>query len=170
MTMRRFVLLLATLFFLAGCYQEYTGTVVDAETGKPVEGAIVLVQWVKEKGLPGLAYHEVEKILEVETDEQGGFNVAENVGISDPPTVVIYKKGYVAWRNDYIFPGWEKREKIDWRKIAQVQLEHFKDEYSRDEHHGFMGHGIIGADYKKTPGYSKARSGELRKALREIHD
>jgi hypothetical protein len=48
-----------------------TGTVQDAETGAPIEGAVVFVEWTKTKGLPGLTSTKVYKIVEVETDKDG---------------------------------------------------------------------------------------------------
>jgi len=67
----RTILSLLLILTISGCYPEMTGTVQDAETGAPIEGAVVFVEWTKTKGLPGLTSTKVYKIVEVETDKDG---------------------------------------------------------------------------------------------------
>ncbi len=50
-----------------GCYLPVSGQVVDAETNKPIEGAVVLVEWTKTKGY-GLTYTESYKVAETLTE------------------------------------------------------------------------------------------------------
>jgi len=103
------VSLLTMLLAIAGCYGSMSGTVVDAETGNPIEGAVVYVEWTKTKGI-GLSYTKTYKVAEELTDREGQFKIGAMLGpFVNPPTIVIYKKGYVAWRNDYIFPDLERR-------------------------------------------------------------
>lgn len=160
-----YLVLIILLFFLtSGCYANMTGTVVDAETGKPIEGAVVLVEWTKTKGI-GLTYHEVEKIMEVATDKEGKFNVS---GVSnpfvDPPMIVVYKEGYIAWRNDYIFPGFKKRTDFKYKNEIKIKLDKFKEEYSHDEHHSFMGHGIMISGLTSVPRFHEILNEESKKA------
>jgi hypothetical protein len=155
--------------FLTSCYGEMSGIVIDAGTGKPIEGAVVLVEWTKTKGVPGQTYHEVYKIVETETDKEGKFTVSITYNpLVDPPVIVIHKTGYVAWRNDYIFPGWEKRKHFQYQRGILINLEKWKEEYSYDQHHSFMGHGVIDADISVAPKFNKLHSMELRNALIEI--
>jgi len=152
----------------SSCYAEIIGKVADAETGQPVEGAIVLVQWTKTKGMPGMIHHEVDKIVEVETDKEGRFSIAEKYNpLINTADIVIYKDGYVAWRNDIIFPGWTKRKDFKLNVGIVIKLETFKEGFSRYDHCGFMNHGIIGANIEQTPKFSKALNAELQKALSE---
>jgi len=163
-----YTLILFLLFGATGCYATITGAVEDSETGEPIEGAIVLVEWTKTKGF-GLTYHEVYRIIEVVTDKDGMFTISGTyIPMVNPPIIVIYKKGYVAWRNDFIFPGWEKRTDFNYEGGVTVKLELFKEGYSREQHHYFMGSGIIGADFQKTPKYSTARGETSREARQEI--
>lgn len=167
MRIKHIVLAIAMLLLTAGCYEEVKGTVVDAETGEPIEGAVVLVQWTKTKGL-GLTYHEVYKIIEVETDKNGKFTVSGAYNpFVNPPIIVVYKKDYVAWRNDFIFPDYEKRNDFKWQNDYVFRLERFKENYSKEEHHYFIGHGIIGADFNQTPKFSAARGETSREAQQE---
>lgn len=170
MKIRLYALLIFILFGIIGCYATITGTVVDSETGEPIEGAVVLVEWTKTKGV-GLTYHEVHKIIEVVTDKDGRFIISGTYSpLVDPPVVVIYKRGFIAWRNDFIFPGWEKRTDFKYEGGVTIKLELFKEGYSREQHHYFMGSGIIGADFQKTPKYSAARGETSREAQQEIEE
>ena len=54
MKLKHIFLTILFLFVMAGCEGTITGIVVDAETGKPIEGAVILVEWTKAKGLPGM--------------------------------------------------------------------------------------------------------------------
>jgi len=155
------------LVSLAGiCNAEITGRVVDAETGKPVEGAVVLVQWTMTKGVPGMTHHEVHKIIEMETPQNGKIAIPKTFSpLINKPEIVIFKEGYIAWRSDIIYPGWQKRK--DLSDFLVIKMEKFKEEFSRYEHYGFLTHGIIGASSEMTPKFSKIANNELIKALRE---
>ena len=110
-------LIAITILLNSGCYANMSGTVIDAETGKPIEGAVVLVEWTKAEGVPGLTSTKSYKVVEAVTDKDGKFTV-ENVKkiLIDPPDVTVYKKGYVAWNNEYIFPDYRKREDFKWEE------------------------------------------------------
>ena len=126
------------------CYAEIDGTVVDAETGKPIEGAVVLVEWTKTKGLPGMTYHELYKVLEALTDKEGRITISGVFDpLVDPPDITIYKQGYVAWNNKSIFPDYRKRSDFKLRNNYVFELEKFKREYTYDAHTEFI-HGAIG--------------------------
>lgn len=132
------VLIIALFFLTSGCYADMTGTVVDAETGKPIEGAVVLVEWTKTKGI-GLTATESYKVVEVITDKGGKFSVS---GVSNPfvnlPRFTVYKKDYVAWNNEYIFPTWEKRKDYKWENGMTIKMMSFKKDYSRADHVYFL--------------------------------
>lgn len=137
---RHIILLFALLYFTAGChacYPDINGTVVDAETGQPIEGAIVLVEWTKRVGF-GDYHTESVKVVEVITDKDGKFKVT---GIKnplvDPPDMTIYKKGYVAWNNKIIFPEYSKRD-FKWQSGNLFRLDRFKEDYSYDKHVSFL--------------------------------
>jgi hypothetical protein len=130
---------LLLMFFLSGCSGSISGTVVDAETGLPIEGAVVLVEWTKTKGMPGLTYGETYKTVEAVTKKDGIFRIS---GVLNPfvnsPIIVVYKKGYVAWSNNYIFPSWKRREEFKYESGLTIKLEEFKKEYSLADHVSFI--------------------------------
>ncbi len=125
-------------FISAGCYPGITGKVVDAETGQPIEGAVVLVEWTRTKGI-GLTHTESYKVVEVISDKNGKITIGGVLNpLVNPPRITVYKKGYVAWNNEYIFPAWEKRKDFKWRKGMVIKLEAFRKEYSISDHVYFL--------------------------------
>jgi hypothetical protein len=128
------IILLTFLLQCSGCYPRISGKVVDGVNANPLEGAVVLAQWTKTHGFPGLTSHSVYKIEETETDKEGVFSIAGVYNpFVDPPRMVIYKKGYVPWRNDMNFmnPTWKHYEKNIWQDDMTYRLDHWKDEYSK---------------------------------------
>lgn len=144
--------LLAMLILITGCYAEITGTVVDAETGQPIEGAVVLVEWTKTHGF-GHTYTESYKVIEAFTDKDGKATIT---GTFSPtvnyPHVTVYKKGYVAWNNEMIFPDYKKRTDFKWKNGYVFRLERFKEDiYTHRDHVMFL-YNPVG----DTPKYSDA--------------
>ena len=132
-------ILFLLLFVATGCEGEITGIVVDAETGQPIEGAVILVEWTKVEGIIGMTHTESYKVVEVVTDKEGKASIE---GVSSyfvsMPRVTVYKKGYVAWNNEFIFPDWKKRTDFKWENNYIFKLEKFKPEYSYDKHISFI--------------------------------
>ncbi|MBI5099603.1 MAG: carboxypeptidase regulatory-like domain-containing protein [Nitrospirae bacterium] len=141
-----YVLCCALLFIsvATGCYAGISGTVVEAETGTPIEGAVVLVEWTMEKGLPGLSHTESYKVVEVVSDKEGKFKVSGVLNpLVDPPHVTVYKKGYVAWNNKFIFPDFRKREDFKWANGISIKMELFdKGKYTYNDHTSFISDAI----------------------------
>lgn len=156
MKIRYFIMIVILFCLSSGCSADskstaMTGTVVDAETGKPIEGAIVLVEWTKTKGF-GLTHTESYKVVEVLTDKDGKFKVPGVRTIFVDSHLTIYKAGYVAWNDEIVFPGYKKRADFEWGKTNTFKLEHFKSEYSYDKHVSFIRSAI-----NSTIGYEKKR-------------
>lgn len=126
-----------------GCYATITGTVVDSETGQPIEGAVVLAEWSITKGL-GLTYSKSYEVVEAVTDKEGKVTVS---GLFNPlvnhPSVTVYRKGYVAWNNQYIFPDRKRRVDFKWSNDYVFRLEKFRPEYSHIKHVNFIDDAIF---------------------------
>lgn len=93
--------LIAFIFFatVAPCHaSEYSGRIVDADTGEPIEGAVVLICW--HSILIHNWYREIFDVKEVLTDKNGLFatdhkpNLNPLRHIYDPPDLEIFKGGY----------------------------------------------------------------------------
>jgi hypothetical protein len=84
----------------------WRGEVVDAATGEPLEGVIVLAVW--DKISPGMIhpqrdYHDVDEVV---TDTQGLFVIPERRLLTanpfvtiDGPNLHMFKPGYGRWRD-----------------------------------------------------------------------
>ena len=108
---------IAASFCLASCAVTYQfapieATVVDAETGVPIEGAVVTANWELVKGsLDGPRYFGQLDVKETVTDKNGrfrfeGFTKEDSSGAElreSDPQILIFKAGYEFQRftNDY---------------------------------------------------------------------
>ncbi len=112
------------------------GWVADAETGKPIEGVIVVAHWRITGGLEGGTPINELKILETVTDESGRYSfpawgpkLAFLSGIfgslgSESPEILMFKQGYKYQRLiNYWYQGLDTSKSI-WDKKT-VKLEGF---------------------------------------------
>lgn len=101
-----FVLLLFTGCTISHTYGTYRGKVIDLDTGEPIEGAVVFVQFFTEGLLsPGGVVSSFADAVEVLTDSNGEFEIpAQNVKSFKMfsqwavyESVIIFKPGYGAY-------------------------------------------------------------------------
>lgn len=108
MTRLRCILLIVMLFPLQSCALYYSAapieaSVVDAESGKPLEGVIVTANWQLKGGLEG--GNEVGQmiVMETVTDKNGRFyfpawgpkrNISDGHIKSDGPRLLFFKSNY----------------------------------------------------------------------------
>jgi hypothetical protein len=132
-------------------YPSIKGTVVDGATKKPIEGAVVVAQWTKLHGF-GLTYHTLEKMTETQTDKNGVFAISgTNAWFVEPPEMVIYKEGFLPWRNDSIFPGGNKRKIIEWVNNAVYRLDKYDNRFTFAQIESFIDGGFMGFDKNTMP-------------------
>ncbi len=135
----RTAFVLSLLLASSGCYAGLTGRVVDAETRRPIEGAVVLVEWSKTRGIPGMVTTKVYRVEEQITDVEGRVTLSgEFDPFVDPPEVTIYRMGYVAWNSERIFPTRKNRTDFKWQRNYTFRLEKFKTGYKHYDHIGFI--------------------------------
>lgn len=98
---------------LTGCGAgTYHGTVVDAETKAPLEGAVVAVIWHRKPLVSMNGPHYFHRAREVLTDAEGKFAVDASPGIDwfpftyvvREPRVVIFKPGYGSFPVAHVSP------------------------------------------------------------------
>ena len=150
----------AVLFLLllagTGCAGTLKGQVLDAQTGQPIENAVVLGVWSKVAGIPGLHHTEFVAVREAETDTMGRFELEmpRKIGV-DEEAVTVYNPGYVAWSNLFIFPTSERRQ--DTRVPSKILLEKFPPGQSHRRHVDFIAGATRGRDNPdSTPKFWKA--------------
>jgi hypothetical protein len=146
------VLLVFLLTISSGCfYPGISGRVVDSTTGKPIEGALVVAQWTKKHGF-GLTYHDLHKIVETLTDKEGKFSLSGTYNpFVEPPEMIIYKEGYIPWRNDSIFPSSNIVKGHEWNDNVTYKLNVFTNRYTYRQLFSFMDYGIKGSGGRETP-------------------
>jgi hypothetical protein len=121
----------------------FDGRVVDAQSGKPIVGAIVQASWGFETGR-GLTAPAGGATHTVATDADGRYLVER---LADAPstrarvtsvTVVAYQRGYVAYRSDRVFDG--KRARTDFYQHDNLaKLERWSPAFSHVTHVRFVG-------------------------------
>ena len=79
----------------------YKGKIIDADTGEPIEGVVVLGVWNREIITPGGATHNFYDAQETVSDKKGEFTI-RGLGVLvlskiTPMDVLIFKSGYTEW-------------------------------------------------------------------------
>ncbi len=106
----------------------YEGRVMDADTGQPIEGVVVLGVWYTEMATPAGATHKFYDARETVTDKNGEFYI-QGMGtqiLSNviPMDVTIFKTGY-----EYLATPWEslktsqyliQKENIRWEGAKAI--------------------------------------------------
>lgn len=126
----RYVLILSILIlhFIYGCIPMYVarydstfyGKIVDADTGEPIEGVVVLGTWYSEfPGIagPGKKFYDARETV---TDQKGDFSISGKgisvLGNLEPVRIMIFKAGY-----NYVEGTWKSfkesfyyKDKVKW--------------------------------------------------------
>ena len=103
----------------------YHGKVVDAETGEPIEGAVVVVAWHKKPFLAMDSPQYFHNAREVLTDAEGKFSVDASPGIDwnpltyilKDPSIAIFKPGYGPFPTGHV-----KETSIEKTKKALLEM------------------------------------------------
>jgi hypothetical protein len=142
----------------------YEGRVIDADSGRPIEGALVVCSWGFHRGVGNQA-PEAVRTSETRTDPDGHYRIAQ---LRDLPgglstrlarfSLIVYHRGYVAYRNDRIFhPRWRRRDFAQRNNV--VRLARWSPELSHARHLLFVG---------GTPSLREASSWERKAAAAEL--
>lgn len=121
----------------------FDGRVLDAATSKPVAGAIVWVSWGFEVGR-GLSAPAGAVTTSVETDSDGRYVIPRLAETPDDQrrvarfTLVVYKRGYTAYRSDRRFEDISPRRDFS-QTMNVVKLDRFPVGASHVRHVRFVG-------------------------------
>lgn len=122
----------------------FSGRVIDGATSTPVSGALVYATWSLERGsgLPAAAGYR-EHVGS--TDAGGSYLIPALTAIGKGEritafTLLVYKRGFVAYRSDRRFSDLGPRQDFA-QRANQVVLERWTDELSHARHVRFVGGG-----------------------------
>jgi hypothetical protein len=122
----------------------FTGRVLDSTTKAPIAGALVYAAWTLERGSALLEPAGSREVVG-STDAGGNYKVGalaslpKGVRVTDF-TLLVYKRGYVAYRSDRRFHDLGAR--MDFAQSEnQVLLERWRNELSHARHLRFVGSG-----------------------------
>ena len=170
MKIKLLLISIVLLSVTSGCYGGLSGRVIDSETQQPIEGAVMMVEWTKTHGM-GEHWTESYQVEEAVSDKDGNVKISGCYDpFVDPPSVTVYKKGYVAWNNEYIFPKYRRRTDFDWWKSGKIfKMEKFLSIYRYLDHSRFINRAAnFGMrDEKKTMLYNVYIESEGRQVQEE---
>jgi len=144
----------------------FSGVVVDAGTEKPISKAVVYACWGYSDGV-GVNSPSGYREMLVLTDENGRFNIPdvdrlENGNLEEQEVqgtvlmipgkhgsgpgkgrltsfrLIVYKRNYIAYRSDRVFPTGEPRLNFS-QHNNKILLEQWSPEMSRSQHVRFIG-------------------------------
>ncbi len=124
----------------------FNGRVLDAANRSPVTGAVVYATWTFERSTPLPVVAGYREAV-ASTDATGRYRLAELGAVPAGTRVtdvalVIYKRGFVAYRSDRRFTDFGPRR--DFSQLEnQVLLERWRPEYSHARHVRFVGGGGV---------------------------
>jgi hypothetical protein len=142
----------------------FDGQVIDVDTGQPLAEALVWCSWSFSRGIGNHAPERVESAT-TRTNADGRYWVAAlrrfPQGLSthlSKFTMVIYRKGYVAYRHDRIFN--QRRKRRTFSQLGnEVRLSRWSPELSHLQHLLFIG---------SAPELVRASAWEVPEALAEL--
>lgn len=125
----------------------FDGQVLDAQSGKPLAGALVQASWGFESG-SGLTAPAGAAVTTVPTDSDGRYHIDRLAEL--PPagarvasvTIIVYERGYVAYRSDRVFDNVTggARARTDFAQHNNVvKLERWSGALSHVKHLRFVG-------------------------------
>lgn len=176
------ILFLAMMFIPTACSSRDkntdppgpTATVIDDETGNPIEGAVAIAIWRGTQKnctivgpLDGSCWG-FRRAEETASDKEGKINIPDfwkttidpgKRGSATSPRLTVYKFGYVCWDQKMIFhpsSSWEDRKDFN-RDNRIVRLKKWPEDMSFHNHLSFIGNCTMG-DYSGaiTPLFMKA--------------
>jgi hypothetical protein len=156
----------------------FSGRVVDADNGRAVAGAIVYATWTIERGY-GLVEPAGFRERVTSTDADGFYTVArlgdgaaddQNTRVTDF-YLVVYKRGYVAYRSDRRFADLGPR--LDFAQRGnEIALERWRGDLSHAKHLRYIGGGTAIASLTSWEAEEAARelSGDTADGGRMVTD
>jgi hypothetical protein len=131
----------------------YDGIVLDADTDRPVAGALVAASWAFERGI-GMQAPLLAREVVVESGVDGRYSIPRLTDLPDADlpggastrlrrfTLIVYRRGHVGWRSDRRFGHGAAGRRHDFSQRGnRVRLEKWQPELHHAEHLVFLGGG-----------------------------
>jgi hypothetical protein len=124
----------------------FSGQVLDAATGNPVPGALLLCSWAYQQS-PGLLTPVASRDYSTLTRPDGGYDIPRGQPLDQAGallrrfTLIVYKAGYLGYRSDVRFDDRTPRHDFAQRD-AKIRLDRFPDGESHARHLAFLGGGM----------------------------
>jgi hypothetical protein len=142
----------------------FDGMVVDAETDRPIAGAVVTGSWAFERGI-GLVGPAGATEVVTETGADGRYRLPRLENLPSGAsmrvrrfTLIVYQRGYIGWRSDRRFPAGSTRRDFAQRG-NRARLEKWRDGLFHHQHLVFLGGG---------PAIRAASQAEVQPAVFEL--
>jgi hypothetical protein len=124
----------------------FDGMVVDAETERPIASATVAGSWAFERGI-GLRGPAGSRQFSLETSADGRYQIPRPDDLETGGsmrlrrfTLIVYRRGYVAYRSDFKFGSDEVRHDFS-QHANKVRLEKWQPTMEHRRHLAFLGGG-----------------------------
>jgi hypothetical protein len=130
----------------------FDGIVVDMETERPIASATVAGSWAFERGT-GLTGPAAVREFSIETNADGRYRIPSPEDLPSGGslrlrrfTLIVYRRGYVAYRSDFKFGSGEVRHDFS-QHANKVRLEKWQSTMEHRRHLAFLcgGHSIAKA-------------------------
>jgi hypothetical protein len=132
----------------------FDGTVIDAETERPIAAATVFGSWGFERGI-GLVGPAGYREFTMETSADGRYQIPRPPDVPTGSTMrlrrftlIVYRRGYVAYRSDFKFGG-EQRHDFS-QRANKARLVKWQPTLEHRRHLAFLGGG---AAIRKAAGW-----------------
>jgi hypothetical protein len=124
----------------------FDGIIVDAETERPIASATVAGSWAFERGI-GLRGPAGIREFNLETSADGRYQIPRPDDLATGGsmrlrrfTLIVYRRGYVAYRSDFKFGGDEVRHDFS-QHANKIRLEKWQTTMEHRRHLAFLGGG-----------------------------
>ena len=108
------IFILFVFLTVTACDTTFKGKVIDADTKRPIEGAVVVAAWHEEQATPTGSTLKLKDVTEALTDKKGEwvikgtrgremgnitaiFTLLTGTYITNPPHFIIFKPAYCPW-------------------------------------------------------------------------
>jgi hypothetical protein len=126
----------------------FDGMVVDAETERPIASATVVGSWAFERGI-GLRGPAGSREFSLETSADGRYQIPRPDDLETGGsmrlrrfTLIVYRRGYVAYRSDFKFGGDEVRHDFS-QHANKIRLDKWLPTMEHRWHLAFLGGGAV---------------------------